>query len=242
MKKLHITSQPTATLTRYMTPAFTGGLTHLSLTTVSINNVSSFEIALRYGVNLRSLRIKGFPETPNSQHFRRYSQALPFLVEFGIYLSRISGLNRHPWSDTDFFPSVCDFLRPKAAQLVHLELSAPDSKIDQDKLGFNRGRPCWNMFKANATRFVGSAELTPFPKLESLSMTLPTGKRAFSSKLIPKGVTRLSLSGYQILHHAEKDIFGNVSVLFIHFTLELTHLSRREPLERIGPQNSTSFA
>jgi hypothetical protein len=166
MKKLHITSQSTATLTCYMTPAFTGGLMHLSLTTVSINNISSFKIALRYGVNLRSLHIKGFAQTPNSQHFRQYSQALPFLVEFGIYLSKTSRLNWHSWSDTDFFPSVCDFLRPKAAQLVHLELGAPDAKVDQDKLGFNGGQPCWDMLKANATLFVGSgttAELTPFP-------------------------------------------------------------------------------
>jgi hypothetical protein len=75
-------------------------------------------------------------------------------------------------------------------------------------------------------------------------MTLPTGKRAFSPKLIPKGVTRLSLSGYQILHHAEENIFENVNILFLHFTLELIHLSRREPqsLERIGPKNSTLFA
>ena len=73
-------------------------------------------------------------------------------------------------------------------------------------------------------------------------MTLPTGKRAFSSKLIQKGVMRLSLSEYQILHHAEEEIFENVSILFFHFTLELTHLSRQEPqsLERI--QNSTLFA
>jgi hypothetical protein len=70
-----------------MTLASTGGLhMHLSLTTVSINNISSFEIALQSGVNLRSLCIKGFAQTPNSQHFRRYSQVLLFLVEFRIYL------------------------------------------------------------------------------------------------------------------------------------------------------------
>jgi hypothetical protein len=164
-------------------------------------------MALSYGVNLQSLRIEGFHRSPSSQHFRRYAHALPSLTEFGIFLYS----DTQNWPDTDFFPAVCDFLRPKAAQLVHLELRAPQEKLQQDALGFDGGKQCWGLFKSDSRS--GAAKL--FPKLESLSMTLPEGNKSFPlhcSKLIPKGVTRLSLSGYQLVGIPIKNVFKVVSI------------------------------
>lgn len=208
IKRLHITCPHTVTdvLTRFTTPALISILTHLSLKTPETTE-SAFEMALRYGVNLQSLRIEGHLNSPNSQHFRRYAHALPSLAEFGVFLYS----DTPNWTDTDFFPAVCDFLRPKAAQLVHLELRAPQEKLQQDRLGFDGGKECWGLFKSGSRS--GAAGL--FPKLESLSMTLPEGKKSFSfhcSKLIPKGVTRLSLSGYQLVDSTVKNIFRAVSI------------------------------
>jgi hypothetical protein len=208
IKRLHITCAfQTDVLARCTTPALISMLTHLSLRTPDTTE-SAFDIALRHGVNLQSLRIQGYLGSPKSQHFRRYAHALPSLTEFGVFLH---GHSRQPCTDLDFFPAVCDFLRPKAAQLVHLELRAPEQKSEQDKLGFNGGKECWALFKSVSRSEV--AEL--FPKLESLSMTLPDGKKSFSlhsSKLIPKRVTRLSLSGYQLVDSSVKHIFRVVSI------------------------------
>jgi hypothetical protein len=190
----------TYVLAQCTTPALISVLTHLSLRT-AFHTGTAFEIALRYGVNLRSLRIQGFLGGPSSQYFRCYAHSLPSLTEFGIFLCG----SKQPWTDTDFFPAVCNFLRPKAAQLVHLELRAPEPKVEQDRLGFDGGKECWALFKG-ASR--------SFPKLESLSMTLPEGKKSFSlhySNLIPKGVTRLTLSGYQLNDRTVKNIFRVVS-------------------------------
>lgn len=197
IKKLHITGPyiRTDVLAQCATPASISVLTHLSLRT-TFSSESAFEIALKYGVNLQSLRIQFCLNSPNSQHFRRYAHTLPGLTEFGIFLHSNT-------TDMDFFPAVCDFMRPKAAQLVHLELMAPELKIEQDKLGFDGGKECWALFKG-----------VSHPKLESLSMTLPEGKKCFPldySRLIPKGVTRLTLSGYQLSDSAVKDTFRVVS-------------------------------
>ena len=203
IKRLHITCAEIETvLDSCITPALISRLTHLSLRTADTIE-STFDIPLKYGINLQSLRIQGYLRTPNSQHFRRYAHALPSLTEFGIFLHSAC-------TDVDFFPAVCDFLRPKAAQLVHLELRAPEEKWEQDRLGFNGGKECWDLFKSDSRS--GVAQL--FPKLESLSMTLPDGKKNFSlncSKLIPKGVTMLSLSGYQLNERFIKKILRVVS-------------------------------
>jgi hypothetical protein len=190
-----------------VTSAIINGLTHLLLTTISINAVSSFELALRYGTNLRSLRIKGTVDGPHSQYFQRYSQALPFLVEFGIYSPKATK------SDTDFFPSVCDFLCPKAVRLVHLELGGPDSEADQDRLGFNGGKWCWDMFRTDTEPHTSNTEeFSLFPNLESLAMTLPTDRTDFSSKLIPKGVTRLTLCDHEFGSDPRR-VFKSVSII-----------------------------
>ena len=156
-------------------------------------------MALKYGRNLRSLRIKSkIGPTSNSQYFRRYKHALPYLTEFGIYPYFTIGQD---FADTDFFPAVCDFLIPKAAQLIHLELTAPCTPSDREKLGFDGGKWFWGMLKPSR------GLKTPFPKLESLSMTLPAGHKSFSIhylKLIPKGLRTLTLSGEQLLHKFTK--------------------------------------
>jgi hypothetical protein len=214
IKKLHITCprQNVVFLTRYMTPALISILTHLSLKIV-YHSESPFEIPLQYGISLQSLRIQAPRGGSNSQPFRRHAHALPSLTEFGIYLhDDLYGLEAD--EDEDFFPAVCDFLRPKTAQLVHLELRAPTQKAAQDRLGFNGGKECWALLKGGARS--GAADL--LSKLESLSMTLPEGNKSFSlhySKLIPKRVTRLSLSGYQLADSSVKHIFRVVSIHFI---------------------------
>jgi hypothetical protein len=219
-------------LAQCTTPALISVLTHLSLRTVSTE--SAFEIALRYGANLRSLRIQGFLNGPNSQYFRRYAHALPSLTEFGIFLRG----HTEPWTDLDFFPAVCDFLRPKSAQLVHLELIAPELKVEQDRLGFNGGKECWALFKG---------ALRPFPKLESLSMTLPDGKKSFSlhySKLIPKGVIRLTLGGYQLFDSSVKNIFRVVSPpTYVTRNCNNTHPSslHSHELEKVAPAGRPTY-
>lgn len=159
---------------------------------ISINAISSFKLAQRYGTNLWSLRIKGTVDGPHLQYFWCYSQALPFLVEFSIYLPNATK------SDTDFFPSVSDFLHPKAVRLVHLELGGPDSEAGQERLGFNGGKWCWDMFRTDAEpHTLNTEEFSLFPNLESLAMTLPTDRTDFSSKLILKGVMRLTLCNHE---------------------------------------------
>jgi hypothetical protein len=199
IKRIHIKSfkRPVAP---FITSSSISALTHLSLNVPSFGSLSPFEMVLKYGRNLRSLRIKGNldPRTSHSQYFRRYTHALPYLTKFGIYVSVTDGLHL---TDTDFFPSVCDFLIPKAVQLIHLELTAPRSLRGREKLGFDGGKWCWGMLKPN------HSVKMPFPKLESLSMTLPAGHKSFSihcSKLIPKGLTMLTLSGEQLPHKFTK--------------------------------------
>jgi hypothetical protein len=199
IKRIHIKS-----FKRFIAPFIASSsicaLTHLSLNAPSFGSLSPFEMVLKYGRNLRSLRIKGNldPMTSHSQYFRRYTHALPYLTEFGIYVSIANGPH---FADTDFFPAICDFLIPKAAQLIHLELTAPHTLRGREKLGFDGGKWCWGMLKPSHSL------KTPFPKLESLSMTLPAGHKSFSihySKLIPKGLTTLTLSGEQLLHKFTK--------------------------------------
>jgi len=143
IKKLHITYpyREINMLAPCITPALISFLTHLSLKTPQ-NIVSAFEIALKYGDNLQSLRIQGKFDRQNSQYFRHYVDALPNLTEFGIFICDSTTI-----IDDDFFPAVCDFLRSKATQLVHLELRAPEGKIEQDQLGFGGGKECWALFK-----------------------------------------------------------------------------------------------
>jgi hypothetical protein len=105
-------------------------------------------------------------------------------------------------SDPDFFPAVCNFLKPKVAQLVHLELGSPGTTTAQDRLGYDGGRGCWALFKNTSVS-------RSFP-LQSLSMPLPAGKANFGlqcSRLIPRGVTRLSLSGHDLPHNSIRRIF-----------------------------------
>lgn len=118
-------------------------LTHLSLRT-SDTTKSAFNIALGHGVNLQSLQIQGYLGSLKSQHFRHYTHALPSLTEFSIFLH---GHLTQPCTDLDFFPAVCDFLCPKAIQIVHLELKALEQKAEQDKLGLNGNKECWALFK-----------------------------------------------------------------------------------------------
>jgi hypothetical protein len=193
------------------------GLTHLSLVDGPIDFIGSpsvFKIALLYGGNLQCLRIRGCLESSShSRYFRRcaHSEALPHLTSLGIYVTL-----SHPHSDMDFFPAVCDFLGPsKVAQLVHLELGAPGTNTAQDRLGYNGGRGCWALFKKTNCHHLTGAKSVLFPHLESLSMPLPTGKANFSlhySRLIPKGVTRLSLSGHILPHNSIHQIFKVVSI------------------------------
>lgn len=201
-------------MTPFISPAFIQKLTHIFLNTWLVGSLSPFELALKYGVNLRSLRIKGAidPAAGNGQIFRRYAHALPHLIEFGIYIDILDGASHQPSNDEDFFPAVCDFIALKAAQIVHLELRAPESQRHQTRLGFYNG--CWRMFK------MSRGVKMPFPRLESLSMTLLPGRRKFAtyySRLIPRGVTTLTLSGEQSPRKLAK-FFALVSHLFDVFT------------------------
>jgi hypothetical protein len=201
VKKVHIVAPSRRLPHLSLAPAFICTLTHLSLTTDSIDSVSPFEIALKFGVNIRSLRIRCLLKSPNAHHFRLYADALPFITEFGIYLT-VSFAYGLLWDDVDFFPAVCDFLRRKEAQLVHMEIRAPNSQSGQNRLGFDGGKVCWDMFKQRTPRLRSqNTKSQLFSKLESLSITMPAGRKNFAlhySHLIPKGVTRLSLSGEQI--------------------------------------------
>lgn len=201
----------TEILSRCITPAFTSTLSHLSLTINGIGVISPFEIALQHGANLRSLRIRGALEpSVQSIYFRRYINALPYLTEFGIYIYG-SNIRRRHWADKDFFPAICDFIRPKEAQFVHLELVVYDTS-DQKQLGFDEHKSCWDLFKET----VGhrrKAQAGRFQMLESLSMTLPPGRKKFSlhfARLLPKGMKTLSLSDSKLFSKFRK-IFAVVS-------------------------------
>lgn len=207
VENVHIIAPSIPTPSQRAASPFINTLTHFSVTTDSFTSMSPFEIALKYGVNLQSLRIRGCLESTNAHHFRRYADALPFLTEFGIHLAnppfRMS-FSVSFWVDTDFFPAICAFLRRKEAQLVHLEVIAPTNEADQEKLGFDGGKVCGDMFKSSTPYRRGKkVRLSPFSRLESLSITIPAGSKNFSrhySNLIPKGVTRLSLAGEQLSH------------------------------------------
>lgn len=172
-------------------------------------STSIFEIALRYCTNLECLRLRGrLRAFRHSQYLRKcigtLPEALPHLTEFGIYVT-----SHHP--DPDFFPAVCDFLKPKLARLIHLELGSPGSTDAQNNLGYDGGRGCWALFKNISHRRIRSRL---FP-LESLSMPLPAGKANFGlhfSRLIPSSVTRLSLSGHDLPHNSACQIFRVVSL------------------------------
>ena len=207
VKKLHINSPLTCNFSPCIPPALVGMLTHLSLRINSRFSTPLYGIILQAGVNLRSLRIEDPMEIPCAQYFRQHANALPYLTEFGIYLSPgLHAIGNLP--DTDFFLALCDFLLPKAEQLIHLEIKAPTGEIAQNRLGFNAGQECWGMFKRTARRRV------VFPKLECLSMTLPAGKRSLvrCSKLIPRGVTRLSLSENLLSKIPLQRLFQDVSI------------------------------
>jgi hypothetical protein len=213
VKNLHITTRyPDRIIRRDIgRPHFMKTLTHLSWVFDKANDydasTSIFEIALRYGMNLKCLRVRGLlTQSSHSRYFRQcigtLPEALPNLGEFGIYVTS----NR---SDPDFFPAVCDFLRPKMVRLIHLELGCPGPTAAQDGLGYDGGRGCWGLFK-NVSQ-PGSRSF----RLESLSMPLPAGKANFGihySRLIPRSVTRLSLSGHDLLHNSFCQIFKVVSL------------------------------
>jgi len=212
VKNLHITTRyPDTIIPRIIgSPHFIETLTHLSCVfddaIDSDASTSIFQIALRYGSNLKCLRVKGcLSPAPHSRYFRQHTgtipETLPHLTEFGIYVT-----SDH--SDPDFFPAVCDFLKPKVARLIHLELGSPGTTAEQDDLGYDGGRGCWALFKNNSHRRI------PFV-LESLSMPLPAGKANFElhySRLIPRSVTTLSLSGHDLPHNSIRQIFEVVSL------------------------------
>lgn len=211
IKKLHINSPFTYHFSPCIPPALIGMLTHLSLRINSLFSTPLYGTILQAGVNLRSLRIETPMDIPCAQYFRQYVNALPYLTEFGIYL-RPSLHAVNVLADTDFFPAVCDFLLPKAEQLIHLELKAPTSGTEQNRLGFNGGKVCWGMFKSAAHhRIVGRIS---FSKLECLSMTLPAGRRSLvrCSTLIPRGVTRLALSENKLSKIPLQRLFQDVSI------------------------------
>lgn len=214
VKNLHVTTYHSEKIIHHVinSPRYMENLTHFSWVFDDIidSNASSsiFEIALRYCANLRCLQLRGCLGAFNhSQYFRQYigtlPEALPHLTEFGMYVTSCH-------SDPDFFPAVCDFLMPKVARLVHLELGSPGSTDDQNRLGYDGGRGCWTLFK-NTSRHRIRSRLFP---LESLSMPLPAGKANFGlhfSRLIPSSVTRLSLSGHDLPDTSIRQIFKVVS-------------------------------
>jgi hypothetical protein len=213
VKNLHITTrQPNGIINQVIgRPHFMETLTHLSWVfdnaIDSHASISIFEVALRYGTNLKCLRVRcRLGPAPHSRYFQQYTEALPHLIEFGIYVT-----SEH--SDPDFFPAVCDFLTPKVARLVHLELASPCRiGVLQDGLGYNGGRACWSLFKNPSHHRIPRSF-----RLESLSMPLPAGKANFGlhySKLIPRSVTRLSLSGHDLAHNINQ-IFKVVSFWYI---------------------------
>jgi len=143
--------------------------------------------------------------------------------------------------DLDFFSAVCNCLRPKMAQLIHLELGSPGLTAAQDRLRYDSGQGCWSLFKN-----VSQPGLRSF-QLESLLTHLPAGKANFGihySWLIPRSVMRLSLPGHDLLHNSFCQIFKVVSLglsshdiyWFVHYSL-----SAREDTPA-GLQTSILFA
>jgi hypothetical protein len=156
-------------------------LTHLELyRTTSYSTAGSFpfELLLRDGAHLESLRVEGLQssQTP-SVLFRRYSHSLPHLKRFGISFSSPVSATDY---DCDLFPAICDFLRNKSG-LVTLELIAPSDLTSQRSLGFGKG--CWDL-------------LPTLVNLRSLSMTLTKlGRSEHCTQFIPRLVTSLTLLG-----------------------------------------------
>ena len=191
IKKLRITAVCDDVFRRCITPAFTSVLTYPSLGIVSTASISPYRVILEHGANLQYLHVDGPLYITSSQHFRRYAHALPCLTEFGI---NHFGLVPDP----DFFPAVCDFLRPKAPQLVRLELKTICNKPRFDQLGFNGENGCWSMLRCTTSSTAAVASAVSFPELKHLSITLPPGRKNISlhyANLIPNGVTSLVLSG-----------------------------------------------
>lgn len=171
-----------------------GNLTHLELR-ISLPEITPFELILRDGVYLQSLRIQNSPTvaTP-SIHFRRYSQSLPYLKQFGVSFS--SPLSPAQY-DSDLFPAICDFLQDRH-NLITLELVAPSYSKTQMHLGF--GERCWSF-------------LPRFNQLRGLSMTLTSScDIRHLAQLIPRSVNTLTLSG-DILYHLDKGISAVSSLI-----------------------------
>lgn len=238
IKKLYLGTPSINLIGVSITPAFTNTLTHLWLTTTDSDSISPYAIVLRYGVNLKSLRIEGVLVEPSSQHFRRYSHALPFLTEFGV--------NHYgAEQDADFFPAVCDFIRLKARQLVHLELRTTINKYISDRLGF---KECWDMFRSMADRTTAATSAVSFPQLETLSMTLPGAIKNLTlhySNLIPKSVTSLCLSGNCLSGKSIKQLFKIVSFRSYRCSiLSLSHsdsATNQEKLSQVASEPSQYF-
>jgi hypothetical protein len=216
VKNLHVTSCNPDRIIRHIVsnPHFMESLTHLSWVFHDAIDcsISIFEVALRYCANLKCFRVRGcLTLSPHSRYFRQCigdgtpPGALPHLTEFGIYVTSCH-------SDPDFFPAVCDFLKLKVARLIHLELGSPGSTAAQDRLGYEGGRGCWALFKNTSHCRIDKSRSFP---LESLSMPLPAGKANFGlhySRLIPRSVTTLSLSGHDLPHNSIRQIFKVVSL------------------------------
>jgi len=155
-----------------------GKLTHLEMYHTRSSPPFPFEVVLRDGVHLVSLRIEKTPTsgTP-SVHFRRYSHALPRLKRFGVSFPPPEVAAQR---DYDLFPAICDFLSNKPC-LLTLELVAPNHSVYHQGLGYDR--KCWDL-------------LPTFNHLRGLSMTLTNLRDSeHCAQFIPRSVTSLALLG-----------------------------------------------
>jgi len=181
LRKLRIAGQ------NYILPLITplmGKLTHLDLyhptydLFAATSSAQSFEVVLREGAHLESLRIRqSRPSHTPSIHFRHYSHSLPHLTRFSIAFGSPTSAAEY---DRDLFPAICDFLRNKPG-LVTVELIAPSNLAGHRPLGYDR--KCWGLLSA-------------FSCLRGLSMTLTElGESERCAQLIPRSVTTLALTG-----------------------------------------------
>ena len=187
---------------------------HASLNDPSLNGckISVYLVGQpRLRPGLWALEISSLAQSPHEAcSWARVGQAQTGLAWLGFRPGPVHHYTQ-PCTDLNFFPAVCNFLCPKAVQFVHLELRALEWKSKPDELGFNGGKECWALFKS----VLQSGVEVLCPRLESLSITVPDGKKSVSlhsSKLIPKQVRRLSLPGYQLVDSSVKHIFQVVSI------------------------------
>lgn len=181
LRKLSISAK--SALAVFITPCL-GSLTHLELHNYfSTSDRAAIEIVLRDGASLQSLRINHARSVAASSiYFRKYSQSLPHLKQFGVsFLSPASPAEY----DYDLFPAILDFLQDKQ-YLVTLELVASDCPRAQMGLGFSE--LCWSF-------------LPRFRRLRGLSITLAAScDIQHCAQLVPRSVNTLTLSGAGLIY------------------------------------------